>query len=69
MGASDIPPLQYTPTDDVQARVAALRQSFNEHKTRDVEFRLVQLRRLYWAYVLSPPPSPLPPGKDKEKKN
>lgn len=54
MGAIDIPPLQYTPTDDVQARVAGLRQSFNEHKTRDVEFRLVQLRRLYWAYVLVP---------------
>ena len=54
MGAIDIPPLQYTATDDVQARVAGLRQSFNEHKTRDVEFRLVQLRRLYWAYVLVP---------------
>lgn len=52
MGAAvEIPPLEYTPTDDVQKRVVELRQSFMEHKTRDVEFRLVQLRRLYWAYV------------------
>ena len=56
MGAIDISPLQYTPTDDVQTRVAQLRQSFQEHKTRDVEFRLVQLRRLYWAYALFPLP-------------
>lgn len=54
MGAAvEIPPLEYTPTDDVQKRVVELRQSFMEHKTRDVEFRLVQLRRLYWAYVYS----------------
>jgi len=49
MGAIDIPELQYTPLDDIQGRVAELRQTFSEHKTRDVEFRLVQLRKLYWA--------------------
>lgn len=49
MGAITIPELQYTPVDDIQGRVAELRQTFLEHKTRDVEFRLVQLRRLYWA--------------------
>ncbi|OJJ82896.1 hexadecenal dehydrogenase [Aspergillus glaucus CBS 516.65] len=49
MGAVDIPELQYTPLDDIQGHVAELRQTFSEHKTRDVEFRLVQLRKLYWA--------------------
>lgn len=61
MGAIDIPELQYSPIDDIQSRISDLRKSFAEHKTRDVEFRLVQLRKLYWAYVslslsLSVPP-------------
>lgn len=51
MGAIDIPELQYSPIDDIQSRISDLRKSFAEHKTRDVEFRLVQLRKLYWAYV------------------
>lgn len=51
MGASEIPPLQFTPTEEIQGRVATLRKTFFEHKTRDIEFRLVQLRKLYWAYV------------------
>ncbi|KAJ5086816.1 Beta-apo-4'-carotenal oxygenase [Penicillium alfredii] len=41
--------LEFTPQDQIQARVSAARKSFLEHKTRDVEFRLVQLRKLYWA--------------------
>lgn len=50
MGAPiDIPPLQSTPVDEISARVAKVRASFFEHKTRPVEFRLVQLRKLYWA--------------------
>ena len=51
MGAIDIPELQYSPIDDIQSRISDLRKSFAEHKTGDVEFRLVQLRKLYWAYV------------------
>lgn len=51
MGATDIPELQYSPIEDIQSRISELRKSFAEHKTRDVEFRLVQLRKLYWAYV------------------
>lgn len=51
MGATDIPELQYSPIEDIQSRISDLRKSFAEHKTRDVEFRLVQLRKLYWAYV------------------
>ncbi|KAL3477149.1 Aldehyde/histidinol dehydrogenase [Aspergillus californicus] len=49
MGASDIPELQYTPLDEIQERTSRVKRTFLEHKTRDVEFRLVQLRKLYWA--------------------
>jgi beta-apo-4'-carotenal oxygenase len=49
MVASDIPPLQFTSIEDIQERASRLRKSFLEHKTRDVEFRLKQLRKLYWA--------------------
>ncbi|KAF7181642.1 hypothetical protein CNMCM7691_000939 [Aspergillus felis] len=49
MVASDIPPLQFTPIEDIPERASRLRKSFLEHKTRDVEFRLKQLRKLYWA--------------------
>ncbi|KAI9373829.1 Aldehyde/histidinol dehydrogenase [Aspergillus egyptiacus] len=49
MGTTDIPELQYTPIEEIQERVARLKRTFLEHKTRDVEFRLVQLRKLYWA--------------------
>ncbi|KAF9891947.1 hypothetical protein FE257_002910 [Aspergillus nanangensis] len=49
MVTSEIPPLQFTPTEEIQERISTLRKTFFEHKTRDVEFRLVQLRKLYWA--------------------
>ncbi|KAJ6135383.1 Beta-apo-4'-carotenal oxygenase [Penicillium capsulatum] len=48
MGVS-IPDLQFTSLEDIPARIALARKAFLEHKTRDVEFRLVQLRKLYWA--------------------
>lgn len=49
MGAIDLPTLQYTPVEEIAARVDRVRKGFLEHRTRDVEFRLVQLRKLYWA--------------------
>ncbi|KAL3461434.1 Aldehyde/histidinol dehydrogenase [Aspergillus heterothallicus] len=49
MGASNIPELQYTPIEEIQESVARVKRTFLEHKTRDVEFRLIQLRKLYWA--------------------
>lgn len=49
MGVSDIPKLEHTPVEQISAQVEKTRQSFLEHKTRNVEFRLVQLRKLYWA--------------------
>ncbi|PLB50279.1 aldehyde dehydrogenase [Aspergillus steynii IBT 23096] len=49
MVESSIPALEFTPIEEIQNRSSTLRKTFLEHKTRDVEFRLVQLRKLYWA--------------------
>ncbi|KAH8434960.1 hexadecenal dehydrogenase [Aspergillus melleus] len=49
MVESKIPDLEFTPIEEIQSRSSLLRKTFLEHKTRDVEFRLVQLRKLYWA--------------------
>ncbi|KAK9858944.1 Aldehyde dehydrogenase NAD(P)-dependent [Penicillium brevicompactum] len=46
---SNLPELKYTSLDEIPARVSTARNAFLENKTRDVEFRLVQLRKLYWA--------------------
>ncbi|KAI9748953.1 MAG: hypothetical protein M4579_007062 [Chaenotheca gracillima] len=44
-----IPKLEYTPVNDVATIAARTRRTFLEHKTRDVEWRLGQLRKLYWG--------------------
>ncbi|RMJ22067.1 Aldehyde dehydrogenase [Aspergillus sp. HF37] len=49
MVATDIPSINFTPTDEIQARIAKLKNTFVQQKTRSIEFRLVQLRKLYWA--------------------
>ncbi|KAJ5871444.1 uncharacterized protein N7529_003797 [Penicillium soppii] len=46
---TDLPELQFTSLDEIPARISTTRKAFLERKTRDVEFRLVQLRKLYWA--------------------
>ena len=45
----ELPEFKATSIDEIPARVSTARKAFNEHKTRDLEFRLVQLRKLYWA--------------------
>lgn len=45
----NIPQLSFTSHDDITHRISTLRKTFLQHKTRDVQFRLVQLRKLYWA--------------------
>lgn len=45
----ELPPFEHTPVDDVVATAARVRASFLSHKTRPLEFRLVQLRKLYWG--------------------
>lgn len=44
-----IRPLEYTPEDAIHKKVAELKETFYDSKTRPVEFRKVQLRKLYWA--------------------
>ncbi|KAJ6014546.1 Beta-apo-4'-carotenal oxygenase [Penicillium herquei] len=41
--------LQYTPIEEIPGRVSTAQKTFLQHKTRDVEFRLHQLRKFYWA--------------------
>lgn len=57
---SKLPELQHTPIESIPSTVNFLRTTFNTQKTRNVEFRLKQLRKLYWGYArLSNPPIPL----------
>lgn len=56
MVVSNIPALRFTPVEQIQGSISTLRESFAERKTRDIEFRLVQLRKLYWAYVIQATP-------------
>jgi beta-apo-4'-carotenal oxygenase len=44
-----LPDLKFTSLEVIPERISTVRKSFLENKTRDVEFRLVQLRKLYWA--------------------
>ncbi|WAO89546.1 Aldehyde dehydrogenase [Fusarium falciforme] len=48
---SVIPPLEHTALEDIPAKVDRLRKSFKAGRTKPLEFRLVQLRKLYWALV------------------
>jgi len=45
----DLPPFKATPIGEIDATVAKVRNTFYTHKTKDVQFRLVQLRKLYWG--------------------
>ena len=44
-----LPPFEHTPVESIASRVSTIRASFLLHKTRPLEFRLVQLRKLYWG--------------------
>lgn len=49
--ASVIPTFQTTPLDEIPAKVSFLRTTYKTGRTKDIQFRLVQLRKLYWAIV------------------
>ncbi|GIC93057.1 uncharacterized protein Aud_009536 [Aspergillus udagawae] len=49
MMGGQIPELQFSSLETISACISTTRKSFLEHRSRDVEFRLVQLRKLYWA--------------------
>ncbi|KAL8694020.1 MAG: hypothetical protein Q9218_001258 [Villophora microphyllina] len=41
--------LKYTPVDTIPEIAAGVRNAFNSHKTKPIDFRLLQLRKLYWG--------------------
>ena len=47
--AVQLPPFVETPVEEISAKVDNLRKTFFSHKTRDLNFRIVQLRKLYYA--------------------
>jgi beta-apo-4'-carotenal oxygenase len=49
MASVQLPSFITTPVDDIPSIVNRLRQTFYSQKTRPLEFRLQQLRKLYWA--------------------
>lgn len=44
-----LPPFEATPLDEVRKMAATARATFKTGKTKDVQWRLVQLRKLYWG--------------------
>ena len=46
-----IPKFEHTTLDDISARVANVRTNFRTNKTKDIQFRIKQLRKLYWGLV------------------
>lgn len=44
--------LKYTPIDTIPEIAAGVRNAFNSHKTKSIDYRLLQLRKLYWGYTL-----------------
>ncbi|GKU01065.1 aldehyde dimeric nadp-preferring [Fusarium langsethiae] len=46
-----IGPLEHTPLDEINAKVDLVRKTFRSGRTKDIEFRLRQIRKLYWAIV------------------
>ncbi|OJD12877.1 hypothetical protein AJ78_06592 [Emergomyces pasteurianus Ep9510] len=49
MATVDLPALQFTPVEEIPGKVKRVRTTFFQHKTRPIEFRVQQLRKLYWA--------------------
>ena len=46
-----IPAFEATPIDSIEGTCKSVRSVFRTHKTKNVEWRKVQLRKLYWAVV------------------
>ena len=47
---AEIQPFEHTPMDDIATTCAKVRASYLAHTTRPLEFRIKQLRKLYWAF-------------------
>lgn len=51
----EIAPFESTPIDAIPQIVDEARDTFRSHKTKDIQYRLKQLRKLYWGVIdLSP---------------
>lgn len=46
---SQLPAFEHTPLETIESKVNEIRSSFLSHKTRPLEWRIQQLRKLYWA--------------------
>ncbi len=44
-----MPAFESTPLESIRQTCKTVRDTFNTHKTKDIEWRKVQLRKLYWA--------------------
>ena len=51
--STSIPPLNFTPIESIPSIVDRVRKTFRQHKTKPIEYRLVQLRKLYWGLGIS----------------
>lgn len=48
---STIPTFEATPLDVIASSVSTLRSTYNSSRTKDTQYRLQQLRKLYWGLV------------------
>lgn len=46
---SALPAFEHTPLDSIAPTVARVRASFLSHQTRPLDYRILQLRKLYWG--------------------
>ena len=49
MALAQVPEFRPTPVEQIPSTVSRLRKTFFTQKTRPAEFRIKQLRKLYWA--------------------
>lgn len=47
---AELAPFEHTPMDDIAPMCAKVRASFLSHKTKPLEYRIQQLRKLYWGF-------------------
>jgi len=50
-----LPEFKHTDVEAIPALCKEVRTSFLAHKTRSLEWRLTQLRKLYWGFVIFNP--------------
>ena len=48
---NEFAPFEHTPVDSIPRIVDSVRDTFNTNKTKDIQWRLKQLRKFYWGMV------------------